>query len=139
MLKKSITALSIAILFSLNLFGQSNSTAQNAQQQQQFSILQPELHVSDIYLALNILEDVTLKGSEVEAFLEVTKQLNAYLDYAKKEELKASEKIRVNMHGRIAQNTLTFLNRATIKGKMANQYKRFTDAIENAPKAEKQK
>ncbi len=125
--------LKIAVIAFIALFGVA-SFAQQAPARKNYPVLRPSFVVSDIYLALNILENVDLKGSEVDQYLEVRKQLQSYLDMAQKKNFKSSDTITVNMSAPIAQNTVVFLGRATIKGSMAAQYKRFVDAIVQASK-----
>jgi len=97
--------------------------------QQEMPVYQPQFIVSDIYIAITILDGVDIKGNEVDAFLEVKKTLNDYLNDAKNKNLKAEDKIVVKMPAVIAQNTITFLSRAVLKGNLADAYKRFVDAI----------
>jgi hypothetical protein len=82
-----------------------------------------------------ILDDIEIVGNEVEAFLEVKKSITGYLEEAQNKSLKVTDKITVNMPGHIAQNIITFLNRAKLKGNMAESYKRFVDGIIEASKA----
>ena len=120
---KKLFNLSILLFFALIslTFAQQNK--------QEVPVFKPTFIVSDVYIALTILENVDVKGNEVEAFIEVKNTLNSYLELAKNNNLKVSEKMTVSMPGNIAQNTITFLGRATLKGNMAESYKRFIDAI----------
>jgi len=96
--------------------------------------LKPTFIVSDIYVVMQILEGIELQGKEVEAFLDVKNNLKSYLETAKEKKLKVSDTLKVVMPGYLAQNLITFLARATLRGNMADQYKRFVDAIINSSK-----
>jgi hypothetical protein len=94
-----------------------------------FPLLKPTFIVSDIYVAMQILDGIELNGNEVDAFLEVKGTLKSFLEKAQNDKLKVNDNIKVDFPGNIAQNTLTFLGRSVLKGNMAEQYKRFVDAL----------
>jgi len=103
----------------------------------EFPVLKPTFIVSDIYVAIQILDGIELTGNEVDAFLEVKKTLRSYLETAQNQKLKVSDEMKVELQGHLAQNILTFLSRSVLKGNMAEQYKRFVDAIIESSKTEK--
>ncbi len=119
-----------SFLLTLSMFFAIISIALTQQNnQQEIPVYKPEFIVSDIYIAVTILDGVDIKGNEVDAFLEVKNTLNNYLKDAKNKNLKAEDKIVVEIQANIAQNLVTFLSRATLKGNLADAYKRFIDAI----------
>lgn len=104
----------------------------------QYPTMKPVLIVSDIYMVMQILDGINIKGKEVEAFLDIKNHLKSYLDEAKNKKLKVTDNITVEMPTFIAHNIIFFLNRATLRGDMADQYKRFVDAlVKAAPKPKK--
>lgn len=121
------------ILFAAFLFN-ANSQENRQMKTEEFPVLKPTFIVSDIYIAVQILEGIDLKGQEVDAFLEVKKTLNAYMLTAQDKKMKVGDPMKVDLPANIAQNTLTFLGRATLKGNMADAYKRFVDAIVESSK-----
>jgi len=126
------------ILFTVNaVYSQQQQQLIN-QNVKQNQVMKPVFIVSDIYIIMQILDGIDIKGKEVEAFLDIKNHLKSYLEKAKKDKLKATDNISVEMPTFIAHNILFFLNRATLRGNMADQYKRFVDAlIKAAPKQKK--
>ena len=129
MKKFILTSLLLVFAFSAMAFAQANTPKNN-----QFPIFKPSFIVGDIYTIFTILDGIDIVGNEVEAFLEVKKTITTYLEDAQNKSLKVTDKITVDMPGHIAQNSITFLNRATLKGNMAESYKRFVDGIIEASK-----
>lgn len=112
-------------------YSQKNTQTKSAQE---FPLLKPTFIVADIYIALQILDGIELSGNEVDAFLEVKSTLKSFLETAQNNKLKANDNIKVDFPGHIAQNTMTFLSRSMLKGNMAEQYKRFVDALVESSK-----
>jgi hypothetical protein len=127
MKKFILTTLILVFAFSAVTFSQTTNN--------QLPTYKPSFIVGDIYVIFTILDDIEIVGNEVEAFLEVKKSITGYLEEAQNKSLKVTDKITVNMPGHIAQNIITFLNRAKLKGNMAESYKRFVDGIIEASKA----
>ncbi|MFC2131378.1 hypothetical protein ACFLSQ_08075 [Bacteroidota bacterium] len=125
----------LTMIFLLTLFVAVNAQT-NLQSNPNAKIpdLKPTFIVSDIYVVMQILEGIELQGKEVEAFLDVKNNLKSYLETAQEKKLKVSDTLKVVMPGYLAQNIITFLARATLRGNMADQYKRFVDAIINSSK-----
>ncbi|MFH1049821.1 MAG: hypothetical protein V1779_02695 [bacterium] len=115
-------------------FSQQNTQLKTAKD---FPVLKPTFIVSDIYIAMQILDGIELNGNEVDAFLEVKNTMKSFLETAQNNKLKANDNIKVDLPGHIAQNALTFLSRSVLKGSMAEQYKRFVEAIIESSKTEK--
>jgi hypothetical protein len=135
-MKRNIILVFLIILASgISVFAQNNGTL--LKPAKDFPVLKPTFIVSDVYIALQILDGIELTGNEVDAFLEVKKVMKSYLETAQNQKLKVNDEMKVEMPGHIAQNVLTFLSRSILKGNMAEQYKRFVDAIVDASKAEK--
>lgn len=130
-MKKLVLAVTLFLLtVSAVVFAQGNKPVANEE-----PIFKPNFIVGDVYVVFTIFETIDIKGNEVEAFLEVKNTVNSYLQEAQNKNLKATDKIVVNMPTHLAQNCITFLSRATLKGNMAESYKRFIDAVIEASKA----
>ena len=68
----------LAILFSLSYVGYSQQQPQSLQQQEQ-QILHPTVVVGDIAFIGQTLKTVEIKGSEVNAYLEVEKEITSII------------------------------------------------------------
>jgi len=126
MKKLFIFALLFVFVQTAMIFAQQNTQTKSPKD---FPLLKPTFVVADIVVALQILDGIELNGGEVEAFLEVKSTLKSFLEKAQNDKLKTNDNIKVDFPGHIAQNTMTFLNRSVLKGNMAEQYKRFVDAL----------
>jgi len=135
-MKKIVLLFAITVLFISSAFSQQQKLIK--QDANKYPTMKPVLIVSDIYMVMQILDGIDIKGKEVEAFLDIKNHLKSYLDEAKKNKLKVTDNITVEMPTFIAHNIIFFLNRATLRGNMADQYKRFVDAlVKAAPKPKK--
>jgi hypothetical protein len=130
-MKTRILIVFCLLLASISLNAQTDTKIKSAKD---FPVIKPTFVVSDVYVVLQILESIELSGNEIDAFIEVRDNLKSYLEIAKEKKLKVSDSMTVNMPGHIAQNTVTFLSRAKLKGNMVDDYKRFFDAIIEASK-----
>lgn len=137
-MKKIILIFAITLLSVSSLYSQQQPQLINNNVKQN-PIMKPVLIVSDIYMVMQILDGIDIKGQEVEAFLDIKNHLKSYLEDAKTKKLKATDNITVEMPTFIAHNILFFLNRATLRGDMADQYKRFIDSIVKAAPKQKKK
>lgn len=118
----------LAILFSLSYVGYSQQQPQSLQQQEQ-QILHPTVVVGDIAFIGQTLKTVEIKGSEVNAYLEVEKEITRILTDLQDKKMKLNDSTQVDIPLGIAQNTLTFMDRATLTGQNAIIYKRFAEAL----------
>ncbi|HRS01729.1 MAG TPA: hypothetical protein P5545_04195 [Bacteroidota bacterium] len=120
----------LAIFFAFSFVGYSQQQPQNLQQQQQETqILHPTVIVGDIAFIGQTLKTVEIKGSEVNAYLDVEKEITRILTELQQQKKKLSDSVQIDIPLNIAQNTLTFMDRATLTGQNAAIYKRFADAL----------
>jgi hypothetical protein len=108
------------ILFSTPIF---------AQQQQQVQTIKPTLVLSEIAFALQLLETIEMRGSEVDAMVAIKNVMVPPIVKANNEKKQGTEKVTLEFTIPQAQNLLTFLQRAKLTGASAERYKNFTDAI----------
>jgi hypothetical protein len=99
-----------------------------AQQQQQQTI-KPSFPISEIIFIIQLLDKIELKGSEVDALLEVKSLLIIPVVNAQKENKPITELLSIDFKVQQAQVLLGFLQRATLNGADAERYKRFIDTI----------
>ena len=118
----------LAFFFAFSFVGYSQQQPQNLQQQET-QILRPTVVVGDIAFIGQTLKTVEIKGSEVNAYLEVEKEITRILTDLQQQKKKLSDSVQIDIPLNIAQNTLTFMDRATLTGQNAIIYKRFADAL----------
>ena len=104
------------------------STAVFAQQQNQ-QILRPIVQYSEIDFCLQLLKNIELKGNEVDALMDIQSVMIRELQIAIKEKKKPEDVSSLELTVVQAQNLLSFLQRSSLTGGLADRYKRFTDAI----------
>jgi hypothetical protein len=126
-----IVSLFLIALFSLNSFSQERKLEPEKKQ----VILKPFLLVGDIIFISQVLNNVEIRGNEVESFLTVRTQLNNTLQKIQDKNLQATDSLIVELNIVTAQNLLNLLDRATIQGAHAERYKRFVEAIIESSKA----
>jgi len=126
-MKNIIALICISIIGATTLFAQ--------QQNQQ--ILKPVIQYSEIDFCLQLLKNIELRGSEVDALMEVRSIMIIQLQKAEKENKKLEESTTLEFTINQAQNLLAFLQRAPLTGAVADRYKRFTDAIIASAQAKK--
>lgn len=103
--------------------------AQQPQQQQQQQTIKPSFPVSEVIFIVQLLDKIELKGSEVDALLEVKSLLINPVVNAQKEKKPITELLTIDFKVQQAQVLLSFLQRATLNGADAERYKRFIDTI----------
>ncbi len=106
------------------VFGQ-----QQQNQQQDIPILSPKVIVGDIVFVTQALKTVEIKGSEVEAFLQVQQSFEKLIKELNNQQKKVNDTVDIRIPLNIAQNTVAFMDRATLQGQNAIVYKRFVDAL----------
>lgn len=104
------------------------TTAVFAQQQNQ-QILRPIVQYSEIDFCLQLLKNIELKGNEVDALMDIQSVMIRELQIAIKEKKKPEDVSSLELTVVQAQNLLSFLQRSSLTGGLADRYKRFTDAI----------
>ena len=117
------------ILFCMCVFQMSTSYTLCAQQQQQQQTIKPSFPISEIIFIIQLLDKIELKGSEVDALLEVKSLLIIPVVNAQKENKPITELLSIDFKVQQAQVLLGFLQRATLNGADAERYKRIIDTI----------
>ncbi|MCE5304433.1 MAG: hypothetical protein ABFD00_09330 [Chloroherpetonaceae bacterium] len=125
---KRLVILLAFITFSFTGYSQQQPKLQ-PQQQQDVQILHPSVIVGDIAFIGQTLKTVEIKGSEVNAYLEVEQEFTKILTDLQEQKKKLMDTVQVNIPLNVAQNTITFMDRATLTGQNAIIYKRFVDAL----------
>lgn len=116
--------------------------AQNPNQQQtqqEVPTLVPKVIVGDIVFVSQALRTVEIKGSEVDAFLQVQQSFEKLVKDLTAQQKKINDTVEIRIPLPIAQNTLTFMDRASFQGQNAISYKRFVDALVAASNNTKKK
>jgi polysaccharide deacetylase 2 family uncharacterized protein YibQ len=103
-------------------------------QQQEVKILKASIVIGDLVFVSQTLKTVEIKGNEVEAFLAVDKHITTILQDLTGKNKKAGDTEVIEFPMNIAQNTLVFMDRASLSGQNAVLYKRFVDALVEAAK-----
>ncbi len=113
------------ILIPIVVLGQQ----QQQNQQQDIPILTPKIIVGDIVFVTQALKTVEIKGSEVDAFLQVQQSFEKLIKELNTQQKKLNDTVDIRIPLNIAQNTVSFMDRATLQGQNAVVYKRFVDAL----------
>jgi hypothetical protein len=100
-----------------------------AQQQQQQQTIKPSFPISEIIFIIQLLDKIELKGSEVDALLEVKSLLIIPVVNAQKENKPITELLSIDFKVQQEQVLLGLLQRAKLNGAEAERYKRFIDTI----------
>lgn len=106
----------------------SYSEAQDNQNKNSIDI-NPIFVVTDLQFALQTLNTIELKGSEVNAYIEVKGILREAIEKALKLDLKPEDSLEVPMPVLIGKNVLNLLERVTLASAHAENYMRFTSAL----------
>lgn len=102
---------------------------QQQNQQQDIPILTPKIIVGDIVFVTQALKTVEIKGSEVDAFLQVQQSFEKLIKELNTQQKKLNDTVDIRIPLNIAQNTVSFMDRSTLQGQNAVVYKRFVDAL----------
>ena len=105
------------------------SQQQQQNQQQDIPILTPKIIVGDIVFVTQALKTVEIKGSEVDAFLQVQQSYEKLIKDLNAQQKKINDTVEIRIPLNIAQNTVSFMDRSTLQGQNAVVYKRFVDAL----------
>jgi enamine deaminase RidA (YjgF/YER057c/UK114 family) len=129
MKQKSLFLLALLLV---PFFAFSQQNLQN--QQKDVPVLSPKVIIGDLVFVSQTLKTVEIKGSEVDAFLQVDQAITKILQDLNSQGKKATDSIEIKMPLNIAQNTLAFMDRAVLSGQNAVIYKRFVDAVVESSK-----
>ena len=130
-MKNIITLILFAFIVSMNL---NYASAQDASQPQ-MKILKPKVLAADLIFSYQILNTIELRGSEVDALIEVKNILKPYLEKIQKDNVPLNNAVMFDIPAPVASNLLQFMERGKFAGADAEKYKRFVDGIIEAAKA----
>jgi hypothetical protein len=129
---KKVIILLMVFVFPFLTFAQGQPNLQN--QQKEVPILTPKVVIGDLVFVSQTLKTVEIKGSEVDAFLQVDQAITKILQDLNAQGRKANDSVDIKLPLNIAQNTLAFMDRAVLSGQNAIIYKRFVDAVVESSK-----
>ena len=110
--------------------------AANAVQAQSSKTIKPKMAVADADFVAQLLNTIDISGSEVDAFLEVRGVFMKILETAVKDKKLMSDQVTVEMTIPQAQNFVTLIQRAKLKGEGAVKFKELVTMVVDAAKAE---
>ena len=104
----------------------------NAQQNQNLATqtIMPMVVVADMHFALSVLNTIEIKGDQVNAFLDIKNLFAGAIEYAQEKKLKMTDAFRISTTYAVGKNTMFFMEKVTLSGANAEQYKRLTGAFE---------
>ncbi|MDX9790157.1 MAG: hypothetical protein WC313_02850 [Candidatus Kapaibacterium sp.] len=114
------------VLLSTNLF------AQNDNQQAAPKIIKPKPYAMDFLFCYQLLNTIELRGSEVDALLEVKNTLKPFIDKIQADNIPMNNVVTFDISVPVAYNFLQFLERGKFTGADAEKYKRFVNSINEA-------
>ncbi|MBU3741801.1 MAG: hypothetical protein FGM24_05885 [Candidatus Kapabacteria bacterium] len=122
---------SILSAFTLALIATS-SIAFAQGKQAETPMLKPDLLLGDVKNVSLFIDNVDIRGNEVDAFLDVKQTLAKAAEAAEKAGKKADDKITVEMKIETARNFLLLMSRAPLKGGEAEKFKAIITAVTDA-------
>lgn len=123
-MKIKILSILFIILFATHFsYGQAN---QNVAKE----IIMPMVVVADLHFALEALNKIEITGNQVNAFLDIKNLFSGAIEYANNNGLKMSDAFKISTTYAVGKNTLFFLEKVTLTGANAENYKRLTSAFE---------
>lgn len=136
-MKKNIAFIVIAFFMAINLnvLNAQNNAAAPATPK----LLKPKVLVADLIFSYQLLNTIELKGSEVDALLEIKNVLKPYIEKIQKDNLSLTTAVQFDIQAPIAANLLQFMERGKFTGGDAEKYKRFVDGIVESAKLEENK
>ncbi len=102
---------------------------QGDQPSPQNTILKPRMTLGDVLFTINVLNTVEIKGSEVEAFLDVKNVFVQAAQQAQKEKKSESDELTIEMNMLTANNFLMLFQRASIPGSAAERFQAVKQAL----------
>ncbi len=130
-MKKALIIGFVIIISAISAFSQ-DSPLQS--QKAPVAKLEPTVIVGDLVGVYQKLETVEIRGSEVDTYLTIKKQLTEFIETAKKKELKTTDNLKIEMELPMAQNLLNLMDRAVIQGAEAEGFQRFRQAFIDSAK-----
>lgn len=131
-MKNTITLIALAFVMMLNV---NLTNAQNAQAQPKTGkTLKPKVVVTDLVFAYQLLNTIEIRGSEVDALIEVKNVLKPFIDQIQKDNLPLTNLVTFEINSSIASNLLQFMERGKFMGADVDRYKRFVDGLVESAK-----
>lgn len=125
---------------SICALAQPQGTVQTSKQQgsltsnQEMIIIKPKLALADVKGVSQFLESVEIRGTEVDAYLDVKKALNTAIEDGAKANRKPEDVVTVDMRMDVANNFYVLMQRATLKGAEAEKFRQIIVAVQEAAK-----
>jgi hypothetical protein len=107
----------------------TTSTVYAQQNQQQVQILKPKMALSEVAFVVQLLDNIEIRGNEVDAFMDVRKVLIVILENAQKDKKTATDVVTVEMNIGQAQNLLALMQRSKMTGADAERFRKVVDTI----------
>ena len=107
------------------------------QQQQQVQVIKPTIAISEIIFAIQLLDNIELRGSEVDALIEVKSVMVPPVIKAQNDKKNVSETLTLEFKISTAQNLLGFLQRAKMTGADAERYRKFVEVVVSSAQPKK--
>lgn len=101
---------------------------------QEMVIIKPKLALADVKGVSAFLQSVEIRGTEVDAYLDVKKALNTAVTDATKASRKDEDMVTVEMRMDVANNFYVLMQRATLKGAEAEKFRQIIVAVQDAAK-----
>ncbi len=117
----------VAAAVAVGAFAQQQ--AQSDQSSPQNTILKPTMTLGDVLFAINVLNTVEIKGSEVEAFLDVKNVFVKAAQEAQKAKKTESDQVTIEMNLLTANNFMMLFQRASIPGSAAERFQAVKQAL----------
>jgi hypothetical protein len=111
--------------------------SQNPTPQQTVKMLKPQVVAGDLIFAYQLLNTIELRGSEVDALLEIKAALLPYIEKIQKDNIPLTNLVLYEINPGIAQNLLLFMERGKFIGADAERYKRFVISLNESMKPQK--
>lgn len=120
--------------FTMDTIAQTAPQTTNAQQNASSIIIKPSMPIDYIVFASNALTTIEIQGSEVDVYMICKNALDTELKKYIAEKRRTDEVVTFGIQIEIAQNLITFLNRAKLTGNDAPKFKGFVNALMTAGK-----
>lgn len=132
-MKNTISLIAFAFVLMLN-FNLTNAQTTTTAQPNAAKILKPKVFVTDLVFAYQLLNSIELRGSEVDALIEIKNVLKPFIEKIQKESIPLTNLVTFDIQANIAANLLQFMERGKFTGADVERYKRFVDGIVESAK-----
>lgn len=126
----SLIALAFVLVLNINLANAQSAPAPTNTSK----ILKPKVFATDLIFAYQLLNTIELRGSEVDALIEVRNVLKPFIDQIQKDNIPLTNLVTFEVHANIAANLLQFMERGKFTGADVDRYKRFVDGLVESAK-----